>query len=84
MYQRALQGYEKALGTELVKTYIPALNTTENLATLYKHLGRVSEAEKAYSHVLRGLEKVFGRSSRQYQDCCGFGSTARLRWTLIS
>jgi tetratricopeptide (TPR) repeat protein len=36
MYQRALQGYEKALGREQVKTYIPALNTLENIAVLYK------------------------------------------------
>jgi hypothetical protein len=33
-YHRALQGYEKALGLEQVITYIPALNTTENLALL--------------------------------------------------
>ena len=68
MYEQALQGCEKALGSELVKTYIPALNTTKNLANLYKQLSRVSEAKEAYSCVLRGLEIVFGRSSKRFQD----------------
>ena len=27
MYQRALQGYEKALGVENITTFIPVLNT---------------------------------------------------------
>ena len=68
MYERALQGYEKALGPEPVKTYVPALNATENLANLYEQLGRVSEAKEVYSYVLHGLEIVFGRSSKRYQD----------------
>ncbi|KAH8748275.1 hypothetical protein F5883DRAFT_697508 [Diaporthe sp. PMI_573] len=34
MYQRALQGYEKALGDNSVKTYPPALNTLENIGNL--------------------------------------------------
>jgi len=33
MFQRALQGYEKAPGAESVTTYIPALNTTIILAS---------------------------------------------------
>ena len=35
MFQWALQGYEKALGREPVKTYIPALNTAYNLGLLF-------------------------------------------------
>ena len=48
MYQRALQGYEKALGPEAVKRYIPALNTMENLADLFKDTDRVREAKELY------------------------------------
>ena len=66
--QRALQGYKKALGLGLVKTYIPALNTTQNLTSLYTQLDRVSEAKAAYSCVLHGLEMVFGQSSKRFQD----------------
>jgi hypothetical protein len=40
MYQRVLQGYEKAPGREQVKIYILALNTMQNLAMLYKQSGR--------------------------------------------
>jgi tetratricopeptide (TPR) repeat protein len=36
--ERALRGYEKALGAELVATYVPALNTTENLAMLFTQM----------------------------------------------
>lgn len=68
MYQRAIQGYEKALGHNLVKTYIPALNTTENLATLYKQMGRASKAEEMYTRALHGLEVVFGHSSKRCQE----------------
>lgn len=44
MYRRALDGYEKALGLTLVVTYIPWLNTLENMANLYVELGRTSDA----------------------------------------
>jgi len=68
IYQRAIQGYEKALGHDPVKTYIPALNTTQNLATLYKQMHRASKAEEMYTRTLRGLKAVFGHSSKRYQD----------------
>ena len=68
MYQRSPQSFEKALGPEPVKAYVPALNTTQNLGSLYNQLGRVSEAKEAYSCLLHGLEMVFGRSSKRYQD----------------
>jgi len=38
MYQRALQGYEKALGSVLIITYVPALNTAQNLAMLLSQI----------------------------------------------
>lgn len=68
MYQRAIQGYEKALGYNPAKTYIPALNATENLAILYKQMGSASKAEEMYTRALYGLEAVFGQSSKRYQD----------------
>ena len=45
MFRQVLQGYENALGSESLKTYVPALHTTQNLAIIYKQLGRVSEAK---------------------------------------
>ena len=68
MFQRALQGYEKALGHERVNTYIPALNTTENFAMLYMEIDRADKAADMYSRALYGLEAVLGRSSKQCQD----------------
>lgn len=67
MYERALQGYEKALGHEQINTYIPALNTAQNLAMLYVEIGRADKTEDMYSRALYGLEAVFGRSSKRCQ-----------------
>ena len=44
MYQRALQGKEKAWGPEHTST----LDTVNNLGALYADLGRLDEAEKMY------------------------------------
>jgi hypothetical protein len=35
MYERALRGYEAALGIDLVQQYRPALNTSENMGNFY-------------------------------------------------
>ncbi|KAH8693322.1 hypothetical protein GQ44DRAFT_159935 [Phaeosphaeriaceae sp. PMI808] len=56
MYQRALQGYEKAWGPEHTLT----LNTVNNLGNLYTNLGRLSEAEEMYQRALQGYEKAWG------------------------
>jgi tetratricopeptide (TPR) repeat protein len=48
MYQRVLQGYEKALGLEHTST----LDTVNNLGTLYWKLGRRNDAEKVYESLL--------------------------------
>ena len=56
MYQRALQGYEKALGTEHTST----LNTVNNLGNLYADQGKLDEAEKMYQRALQGYEKALG------------------------
>lgn len=50
MYQRALQGYEKALGPDALT--IPLLNTVNNnLGLLYSAQGKLVEAEAMYSHL---------------------------------
>jgi tetratricopeptide (TPR) repeat protein len=56
MYQRALQGYEKAWGPE----HTSALDTVNNLGALYASLGRLNEAEKMYQRALSGFEKRYG------------------------
>jgi hypothetical protein len=56
MYQRALQGKEKAWGLEHTST----LSTVNNLGVLYANLGRLDEAEKMYQQALQGYEKVWG------------------------
>jgi tetratricopeptide (TPR) repeat protein len=56
MYRRALQGYEKAWGSEHTST----LDTVNNLGALYKDLGRLDEAEEMYERALQGYEKAWG------------------------
>jgi len=66
MYQRALEGYEKALGLEIVAFYIPALNTAYNLGLLFAGQGNIDRARAMYLGALIGYEKVFGHD---YQEC---------------
>ncbi|KAL7904346.1 hypothetical protein GGI35DRAFT_472426 [Trichoderma velutinum] len=56
MYQRALQGREKAWGPEHTST----LNTVNNLGLLYRDLGKLSEAEDMLQRALQGKEKAWG------------------------
>ncbi|KAG7289879.1 hypothetical protein NEMBOFW57_006256 [Staphylotrichum longicolle] len=57
MYNRALQGKEKALGRDHTST----LNTVNNLGALYADQGRLAEAEAMYNRALQGYEKALGR-----------------------
>ena len=57
MYNRALQGYEKAWGPEHTST----LDTVNNLGSLYKDQGRHQEAEAMYNRALQGKEKALGQ-----------------------
>jgi hypothetical protein len=68
MYQRALRGYEKSLGSEQVLTYIPALNTMQNLALLLSIVGRPGESRGLYTRAQGGIEMVFGHASSRYED----------------
>jgi hypothetical protein len=54
MYQRALQGNEKALGAEHTST----LDTVNNLGLLYRNQGKLAEAEQMYQRALQGKEKA--------------------------
>ncbi|KAE9567465.1 hypothetical protein CGMCC3_g16384 [Colletotrichum fructicola] len=56
MYDRALQGYEKARGPEHTST----LMTVNNLGLLYSDQGRLKEAEAMYERALQGKEKALG------------------------
>ena len=56
MYDRALQGYEKAWGSDHTET----LDTVNNLGNLYARQGRLEEAEKMYDRALQGYEKALG------------------------
>ena len=67
MYERALVGYEKALGSEQVATYIPALNTMQNLALLLSSVGRPRESRDLYTRAQAGVEIVFGHASSRYE-----------------
>ena len=56
MYQRALQGYEKAWGPDHTST----LDTVNNLAALYANQGKLVEAEQMCQRALQGYEKAWG------------------------
>ncbi|KAK5214762.1 hypothetical protein LTR47_011818, partial [Exophiala xenobiotica] len=57
MYQRALQGFEKALGNEHTST----LTTVNNLGALYQIQGKMEQAEEMYQRALQGFEKALGK-----------------------
>jgi tetratricopeptide (TPR) repeat protein len=56
MYERALRGYEEALGP----THTSTLGTVNNLGNLYADQGKLDEAEKMYERALRGREEALG------------------------
>jgi tetratricopeptide (TPR) repeat protein len=56
MYERALQGREKALGPDHTST----LQTVNNLGLLYADQGRLDEAGEMYKRALQGYEKRYG------------------------
>ncbi|KAK4097173.1 hypothetical protein N658DRAFT_561942 [Parathielavia hyrcaniae] len=64
MYQRALEGKEKALGRDHTST----LDTVNNLGVLYADQGRLAEAESMYQRALEGKEKALGRDHTSTLD----------------
>ncbi|KAK4119890.1 FabD/lysophospholipase-like protein [Parathielavia appendiculata] len=57
MFQRALEGKEKALGRDHTST----LDTINNLGNLYRNQDRLTEAESMYQRTLEGNKKALGR-----------------------
>jgi tetratricopeptide (TPR) repeat protein len=57
MYQRALQGYEKAGGPDHTST----LATVHNLGNLYRSQGKQDQAENMHQRALQGKDKKFNR-----------------------
>ncbi|CAH0024545.1 unnamed protein product [Clonostachys rhizophaga] len=57
MYNKALEGKEKALGRDHTST----LSTVNNLGLVYRDQGKLSEAEAMYNRALEGKEKALER-----------------------
>ncbi|KAL4746509.1 hypothetical protein BDW72DRAFT_184760 [Aspergillus terricola var. indicus] len=56
MYQQALAGYKKALGSDHPFTQ----DTVKNLGLLYFDQGKLKEAEEMYQQVFAGYKKALG------------------------
>jgi tetratricopeptide (TPR) repeat protein len=56
MYERALQGREKALGPNHMST----LHTVNSLGILYRGQGRLDKAEEMFERALKGRTEAFG------------------------
>ena len=64
MYERAMKGYEQALGPLHRNT----LSTVNNLAILLKQCGDLKEAGALYKRALMGREKVLGDNHQETLD----------------
>ena len=64
MSQRALQGYEKAVGLKNVARYRPALSTIRNVGNLFVAQGQPNEAKEMYSRACTGFQDLLGPSSK--------------------
>jgi hypothetical protein len=64
MYERALQGYEDALGPELLSSYLPALNAMFAFGDLFSRTDRQDLAKVMYSRAFSGYKSVQGPSSK--------------------
>ena len=67
MYQRALQGYEKALGLENVARHRPALITIWNLGDLFAAQRHLDKAKEMYLRACTGFQVLLGPSCNQCQ-----------------
>ena len=68
MFERAVKGYEDAVGLENVETYKPALNTIWARGNLYVKQGKLTQAREAYSRALVGFRIIQGPSSDVCQE----------------
>jgi hypothetical protein len=60
MFERVLQGYEKAFDTVNILSYTPALNTIWAVASLFRKQGNLPVARTMYLKARLGYEKVVG------------------------
>ncbi|OHE90417.1 hypothetical protein CORC01_14294 [Colletotrichum orchidophilum] len=65
---RALQGYEKILGPDAIKTYIPALNTLQDLGSMFEELGENSKAISYHQQAQNGLLSVLGSQNERFTN----------------
>jgi hypothetical protein len=71
MYDRALQGYEDALGHEFASSYLPALHTMFAFGDLFSQTHWKDMVKAMYNRALSGYITVQGPSSnwcRQLED----------------
>lgn len=66
MYQRAQEGYEKALLPDNILLYVPALNNAYSYGMLFEDKGRLRDAKLMYIRAFRGYKLVFGINYRWY------------------
>ncbi|TGO17914.1 hypothetical protein BPAE_0404g00050 [Botrytis paeoniae] len=64
MYCQALEGYEKALGLELVSSYLPALYTIFAFGDLFSQTDRKDMTKAMYIRALSEYTTVQGPSSK--------------------
>ena len=68
MYQWALKGYEKAVGTANTTIYLPALNTIQNLSSLFERQADMRKARAMYSEAPGGYENAVGANDSRSQS----------------
>jgi tetratricopeptide (TPR) repeat protein len=66
MFQRALTGYEKALGKKA--STVTSLSTVCNLGLLYYTQRRLDEAEQMYERALDGSQQIYGDLHQRVAD----------------
>jgi len=68
MYQRVLQGYEKAVGVDNATTYPLELNTIPNFGSLFERQGDIAKARTMYIKAFIGHKIVFWPDHRRSQS----------------
>jgi tetratricopeptide repeat protein len=82
MYQRALQGYEKAWGPDHI--HISTLDTVNNLGVLYTDQGKLDEAERCSSGPCKDLRRHGAQIIHQlwrWSTTWALSTNPRASWT---
>ena len=75
LYQRAIAGYENAVGTDHLST----LGVVNNLGALELTEGNIVEAQALYERALAGREKILGLEHVKTLNTCQHLATALKR-----